>query len=288
MSIESFIPEIWSDKLFVRLRKALVFGSVVNRDYEGEIKEVGDTVKINEIGPITVNSYTKNSTITFETLSSAQKQLVVDQAAYFAFKVDDIDEAQSKPKVMSGAMDEAAYAVADNIDKFIAGLYTQAGVVDTTYMGSAGSAISVTSGNVIYTLSFAGRYLSEHNVPEGNRLMCIPPWLHQKMLLAEIGGISATAVPKVFDDGTLTSGYVGDALGFRFLLSNNVVAAATGVSAVMALNKTAITYAGQIAKIKAVDIESGFAQGVKGLYVYGAKVVRPDALACLYLTEAAG
>lgn len=118
--------------------------------------------------------------------------------------------------------------------------------------------------------------------------MIIPPWLHQKMLLAEIGGISASAIPKVFDDGALTSGYVGDALGFRFIISNNVQNAATGVSAIMALNKTAITYAGQIAKIKAVDIESGFAQGVKGLYVYGAKVIRPDALACLYLTEVAG
>jgi len=118
--------------------------------------------------------------------------------------------------------------------------------------------------------------------------MVVPPWLHQKMLLAEIGGISATAVPKVFDNGALTSGFVGQALGFNFLVSNNVQESATSVSAILAGNRMAISYAGQVAKVKAVELEASFGEGVKGLYVYGAKVVRPNALACLHLTEAAG
>lgn len=288
MSLANFTPTIWSAKLFVRLRKALVAASIVNNDYEGEIRSYGDRVKINEIGPITIDDYAKYGTLSWAELSSAQKELIIDQAKSFSFKVDDIDTAQNNPKVMNAAMDEAAYAIADIIDQHILGLYAQAGVTNTTYMGSSASPISVSSGNVILTLSFAGRYLSEQNVPQASRFMVIPPWLHQKMLLAEIGGISATAVPKVFDNGALTSGFIGQALGFNFLVTNNVQDSATSVSAILAGNTSAISHAGQVAKVKAVELESSFGEGVKGLYVYGSKVVRPDALAALHLTEAAG
>lgn len=288
MSLQHFTPTIWSAKLFVRLRKQLVAASIVNNDYEGDIRGFGDRVKINEVGPITISDYAKYGTLTWAELTSAQKELIIDQAKSFSFKVDDIDTAQNNPKVMNAAMDEAAYAIADTIDQFILGLYAQAGVTDTTNMGSSASAVSISSGNVISTLSYAGRYLSEKNVPQANRFMVVPPWLHQKMLLAEIGGISATAVPKVFDNGAITSGFVGQALGFNFLVSNNVQSSATSVSAILAGNTSAISYAGQVAKVKAVEIESSFGEGVKGLYVYGAKVVRPDALACLHLTEVSG
>jgi len=288
MSLVNFTPTIWSAKLFVRLRKALVAASIVNNDYEGEIRNYGDRVKINEIGPITVSDYTKYGTLTWAELTSAQKELIIDQAKSFSFKVDDIDMAQNNPKVMNGAMDEAAYAVSDAIDQYILGLYAQAGVTNTTYMGSSAAAISVSSGNVILTLSYAARYLSDKNVPQANRFMVIPPWLHQKLLLAEVGGISATAVPKIFDNGAITSGFVGQALGFNMMVSNNCAASATSVSAILAGNTSAISYAGQVAKMKSVDLEDSFGEGVKGLYVYGAKVVRPNALAALHLTEVAG
>jgi len=288
MGVASFIPTIWSAKLFVRLRKQLVAASIVNNDYEGEIRNYGDRVKINEIGPITISDYAKYGTLTWAELTSAQKELIIDQAKSFSFKMDDIDTAQVNPKLMNAAMDEASYSIADTIDQYLLSLYAQAGVTNTTYMGSSASPISVSSGNVILTLSFAGRYLSEKNVPQANRFMVVTPWLHQKMLLAEIGGISATAVPKTFDNGALTSGFVGQALGFNFLVSNNVQASASSVSAIMCGNTSAISYAGQVAKIKAVELQDSFGEGVKGLYVYGAKVARPDALGCLHLTEVAG
>jgi hypothetical protein len=287
--LENFIPQIWSAKLFVRLRKALVFGDVVNNDYQGEITGMGDTVKINEIGPITVNDYTKYGSLTWQALTSAQKTLLIDQAKSFSFAVDDVDTVQMNPKLMNDAMDEASYAIADTIDQFIAGLYAQAGATPsaTTYIGSSGSSLSVSSGNVIETLSYAARYLSEKNVPEAGRWIVIPPWVHQKLLLAEVGGISATAVPKI-STGEVIPGYVGQALGFAEIrVSNNVSNDATQYR-VMCANRSAISYAGQVSKIKAVERESYFDQGVKGLYVYGAKVVRPEALLTLYLAEAAG
>ncbi|MEN6623933.1 MAG: P22 coat protein - protein 5 domain protein [Smithella sp.] len=288
MGLENFIPAIWSAKLDARLRKNLAFADLVNTDYQGEITSFGDRVKINEIGTISVGDYVKNSEITFQELDGAQKELIIDQARYFAFKIDDIDTAQQNPKVMNAAMSEASYAIADGIDQFIAKLYSSAGIKNDTYLGNATTAISVTSGNIISTISYASRFMDENNVPSGNRFIVVPPWVHQKLLLAEVGGISATAVPKVFDDGALTAGYVGDALGFRIILSNNVQNAATNVSAIMAFNRTAISYAGQISKVEATKIEKGFGEGVKGLYVFGAKVVHPESLATLYLTEAAG
>ena len=288
MGLENFIPTMWSAKLFVRLRKVLVFAGVVNTDYEGEISAYGDRVKINEIGPVTISDYTKYGTLTWQKLDSAQKELIIDQAKSFSFEIDDIDRAQQNPKVMNGAMSESAYGIADEIDQYIAKLYTYAGVKNTTNMGSSGSPKSVSSGNVIETITYAGRYLTEANVPLQERIFILPPWLHQKLLLAEVGGISSTAVPKVFDGGSYSSGYVGTALGFNFLISNNVQNSATSVSACMALNRSAISYAGQVVQVKAVDLQDTFGQGVKGLYVYGAKVVRPNALAALHLTEAAG
>ena len=87
MGLENFIPQIWSVKLFVRLRKALVFGNIVNTDYEGEITGAGDTVKINEIGPVTVSDYTKYSALTWQELTSAQKSLLIDQQKSFSFTI---------------------------------------------------------------------------------------------------------------------------------------------------------------------------------------------------------
>lgn len=289
MALGQFIPTIWSAKLFTRLRKALVFGAVVNTDYEGEIKEMGDSVKINEVGSITVNDYSKYTAITWQQLTAAQKILIIDKAKSFSFTIDDIDQVQSKPKVLNAAMEEAAYAIADTIDQFLAGLYTGAGVKNDTYMGTSGTGLSVSSGNVIEVITYMGRYLSESNVPAPGRTMVLTPWLHQKLLLAEVGGISATAVPKVTPTGEeFVSGYVGRALGFDFLVSNNVQSSATGVSAIMAFNKSAISYAGQVSKVETVRRESYFDTGVKGLYVYGGKVVRPEALGVAHLKEAAG
>lgn len=291
MALNNFKPTIWSAKLFTRLQKNLVFGNLVNRDYEGEISGYGDTVKINEIGDVTVSNYSSGATLSWQTLTDAQKILLIDQSKYFAFSIDDVDAAQMNPKVMNAAMQAASYAVADTVDQFISGLYAGAGITSSTYLGTATAPLQVSTGNILLDISYVQRYMDENNVPTQDRFMVIPPWFHQKLLLTEVGGISASAEPKVFSDETLVNGYIGQVMGFNLMLSNNVTNAGTAasvISAVMAFNKSAISYAGQISKIEAVKRESTFDEGVKGLYVYGAKVVRPAALATLYVNEVAG
>ncbi|MDD2493964.1 MAG: P22 phage major capsid protein family protein [Tissierellia bacterium] len=289
MGVENFIPALWSARLFVRLRKALVFGNIVNREYEGELLNFGDQIHINELGPVTASAYTKGATLTYSELDSAQKTLLVDQATEFHFKIDDVNNAQTNPKLMDGAMDEAAYAIADTIDQFIAGLCAQAGATPsvTTYIGSSGSSLSVSSGNVIETFSYASRYLDEANVPKTGRWIVIPPWLTQKLTLAEVGGSGATSVPKVPDDIALRNGFVIRAFGFDIYEYNNVSNDGTQYR-VMCGNNSALAYVGQVNTIEALRLQTTFANAARGLYVYGAKAVRPEALLTLYLAEAAG
>lgn len=288
MGVENFIPELWAPRFIIANRKSLVFASLCNRDYEGEIREFGDTVHINELGAVSVSSYTKGESLTYSDLDSAQKTLLIDQAVKFAFKIDDIDNAQSKPKLMDGAMADAAYRVADNIDAYIAGLYAGAGVQGggNAYIGTPTTSLSVSSGNVIETISYMGRYLTESNCPNDSRWIVLPPWLHQKLLLAEVGGISATAVPKIEPMGVIP-GFVGQALGFEIFVSNNVSVSSTQYR-VMAGNRRAISFAGQLTRIEALRLQTYMADAARGLYLYGAKVVNSDNLVTAYLAEAAG
>jgi hypothetical protein len=202
-------------------------------------------------------------------MDSAQKALLIDQSKYFAVKLDDIDAVQTKPKLMDGIMAEAAYSIADTVDAHLAGLYAQA--------GNSVTALTVTAGNVLLNISNMQLELDEANVPTGGRYIIVPPWYNQHLVLAATGAVSATATTKVMDDGLILNGYVGKLFGFNILMSNNVNNNGT-VWNIMAFNRTAITHAAQIAKVEGVRIEDSFADGVKGLYLYGSKVVRPAAM----------
>ncbi|MGM9380336.1 phage major capsid protein [Streptomyces antibioticus] len=277
MSIKRFRPEIWSAKLLVALRKSLVYAGpgMVNRDYEGEIQEAGDTVRITSISRPTIGTYTPNSTvITPEELTDAQRTLVVDQSKYFAFKVDDVDKRQAKGDVMPQAMSEAAYGLRDVVDQYVASLYTQA--QSANQLGTI--SVPVANPEYFYTkivvpLEVA---LTEANVPEEGRYMVVPPWLYGRALL-DPNFINAE---KSGDGGqALRNGYVGRAGTFTIYRSNNCPNPTGDDYVVTAGNSTAISFAEQINKTEAYRPESSFSDAIKGLALYGAKVIRPEALA---------
>ena len=121
MALDNFIPEIWSARLLKHLDGKLVFKQLVNTEYEGEIRNFGDTVRVNRIGDITVGTYTKGADIGDpEELTSDQLLLTIDQFKYFNFYVDDVDSAQQNPKIMDDAMKRAAFALSNEVDKYIA------------------------------------------------------------------------------------------------------------------------------------------------------------------------
>lgn len=273
MALEGFIPQLWAGTLLERLRKALVYASVANDDYEGEISSFGDTVKINQIGTITVSSYSPDVTsITPQNLDDGQKELKIDQIKYFAFEVDDVTAAQMKPKIMMSAMSDAAYSLRDTADQFIAAKWVDAAI--TAGLGTAAVPIDITSVNVVEYIGLVAQKMDENNVPTEGRWMIIPPWFHQKIVLAKI-------TLDTSNSDTLTNGSVGRAMGFNFFVSNNVVNTANANSKVLAGYMGSMTFAAQVLKVEAYRPESAFSDAVKGLYVYGAKVVRPDTLALL-------
>lgn len=275
MALGNFIPKIWSARLQDNLEKALVYGNVVNTDYQGDISAFGDTVNINNIGAITIGDYAKNSTVvTPEELNGAQTQLLIDQAKYFAFKVDDIDKAQQNPKVMAKAMQQAAYGLRDSADMYMAGLHAQAGQT----IGSTGTPESIDSRNVVEAFAALGQKLTEKNVGSEGRFVVIPPWLHTKLVLAKILNESNTE--------TFTNGFVGNALGFKIFVSNNVKNTTGAKHKIMAGTTDAISFAAQVLNVEAYRPEAAFSDAVKGLYVFGSKVVQPDSL--LTLTADAG
>src|SRR5690349_24024128 len=121
MAVTNFVPDIWSAKLLVALRKAHVSGNLVNRDYEGEIKREGDSVKITSVNDVTIGSYTAHTDITVEDIDDATRSLLIDQAKYFAFELDDVERAQAVngASVLSQATDNAAYQLKDVADAFL-------------------------------------------------------------------------------------------------------------------------------------------------------------------------
>lgn len=280
MAITNFIPEIWSSMLLSSLKKSTVFAQpgIVNRNYEGNIAQAGDTVKITSISRPTIGNYTANSTtITPETLTDAQRTLLIDQSKYFAFEVDDIDAAQAAGGVLEEGLVEAGYGLRDVADQLIAGFYS--GVASANAIGTK----SVTSA------ALANQYLTElmvkldeANVPEEGRWVILPPWyvgllVQGKFAEADSGGAIGA-------EG-LRTGQVKTAYGFSVFKSNNVVNTTGDDYAVMAGYSGAITYAEQIAKVEAYRPENSFSDAVKGLHLYGAKLIRPDGIATLIASK---
>lgn len=278
MSLDNFIPQLWSARLLANLQKNLVYGQdlVINRDYEGEISAYGDTVKINSIGAVTVGDYTKNTNIGDpETLTDATRSLVIDQAKYFNFQVDDLDKAQQNPKVMDGAMKESAYALRNAADQFIAGLYT--GVAAGNTIGDDTTPETPTATTAYELLVDLGVLLDESNVPEDGRWVILPPW-YEGLMLKDDRFVKSGSLPA---EDRLANGVIGRAAGFLVLKSNNVPNTTGTKYKIIAGHKIAWSYAEQVNQVEGYRPEKRFADAVKGLHLYGAKVVRPEALAVL-------
>jgi hypothetical protein len=262
----------------VALRQALIYTAFTNRDYEGEISGYGDTVRITSVNRPTINTYVPNSTsITPEVPNDSQRTLVVDQADYFAFAVDDVDQRQARGNVIPQLMDEAAFAEANKIDQYLSSFYTS--IQTANQLGAI--AVASTSPNQFYdnVLVPLKVKLDQANVATQGRRVAISPAAHG--LLLRDTRFVANAANNV--SSALVSGSVGSAAGFEILLSNQTPTTGSD-SVVIAGNDRAITFAEQIAQVEAYRPQTSFSDAVKGLFLYGAKVIRPDSLASANVT----
>lgn len=277
MAISAFKPEVWNANLLVTLERSHVYAAagVVNRDYEGNIANYGDTVHITSLADPTIGTYTPHTDITIEDVDDADATLLIDQSKYFAFEVDDVEKRQALNggAILTEQARKAAYKLRDVADTYVAGLMA-AGV-------DAGNLIAeqtLTDPADAYDLLVdLGTTLSEDDVPFDGRWAVVTPKFYGLLLKDSrfVGTGDAQAA------ATRMNGVVGEAAGFSVRQSNNAPngpGAGAGKLVIAGYNG-AVTYAEQINKTEAARKEKGFADIVKGLHLYGAKVVRPKGLA---------
>lgn len=274
MAITNFKPEIWSRVILLTLRNKLVFGNLCNRDYEGDIRQAGDTVHIINFADPTISDYAAYGTLTWEELSDNDRTLVTDQAKSFSFKVDDIDRKQALPGFIETAATYAAYGLAKAMDTFVSGAMKAAASHDV-------GALTISSADDAYQLLLKLRaQLSKAGVPDDGRWVTVPTDVYS-YLLQDDRFVRSDAAP----GETVRTGFIGRALGMDVYESQTVpndgtaTAPATGVFTVLAGHAIATTLAEQIVETEALRLIDTIGDGVRGLHVYGAKVARPEALA---------
>ncbi len=273
MAINNFISTVWSENLYEELDKQYIAVANCNREYEGEIREKGSRVRICGINAVNVSEYTKNSNMSAPAaLSDNMRELVIDQAKYFNFQIDDIDRAQSTPHLMDLAMRNAASALANDADAYVFNLYSGAGKTITGTANVEG---------IVDLLIDARTSLFAGNVANASDIVIeVSP---------EVAGMILKAKVALASDNTasLESGCIGSIGGCKIFVSNNIVKVESedGMKhKCLARTRRAIAFAEQLSEIDAYRPELRFADAVKGLHLYGAKVVYPSEMVLLDLT----
>lgn len=273
MAINNFIPTVWSESLLKSLDQSYIGASNCNREFEGEIKEKGNSVRICGIDNVTVGYYQKNLQINApQQLSDKSALLSIDQARYFNFLIDDVDRAQAMPNLMDAALKNAANAIAQAADSYI---YSQ-------YL-NAGHRIEA---------AFDGDEIIKKIMEARTRILCSGV-SDPKDIVIELHPLVANKIMKsllsLSSDNTevLETGCIGSLFGSKVFVSPNVyVEALIDTSTVHCLVRTkrAIAYAEQLSEVEAYRPELRFADAVKGLHLFGAKVVYPLEIASIDIT----
>lgn len=297
----AFSPIIYSQKVLKAFRKYSIAEDITNTDYYGEIDDFGDTVKIIREPDITVRSYARGAQITAQDLRDDSITMVVDQANYFAFKVDDIEKKFTHINWDSLATDRAAYKLKDAFDTDILSTMTS-GAQSANVLGSTASPqvlATTPSGSQMTALNAMARlnrYLDIANVPTDERFFVADPvfWEklsddNSKLIPVNVTGDSESALR----NGRITEGLIR---GFKCYKSNNTVTGGSGPTATGASNygtllaghMSSTATASQISKTESYRDPDSFADVVRGLHLYGRKVLRAESLALVYYQVVAG
>jgi hypothetical protein len=290
-----FIPEVYSKKVQIALRKAAVAEAICNTDYMGEISSFGDTVNIIKEPQISVNDYTRGLAVTSTNLTDQELVLTINQAKSFAFKLDDLEKRFSHVNFQAIASDNAAYKLRDAMDENImAAISAGAGV--TTGMGTTSVPIDIGfgSGEVdpLNQMALAAKELDENNVPEEGRwFVAAPEWYNvlsntaSKLLTVDFNA----------GQGSIRNGLVASGLlrGFQMYKSNNLptndLSGATPAGSATAPEAlfghiSAVSAASAMNKVETVRDTSTFSDIVRGLMVWGRKVLRDDSVGKIIYT----
>ncbi len=274
MSITVSDPVIWSARILAQLDKTFVYGAAfTNRNYQGEIKDAGSTVRILQIGDVTVADYT-GTLPDAEGLTDSNLDLVVDQRKFFNFVVDDVDVRRSILTLIDEGSKRAAIAMSDVRDQFVASFHSSIAAQNTVGSDASPVTIGFAAGQTRPYDAFLDltQKLDEANVGTIDRRVVLPPWFI-RALKAQFGDRSSSLGDQVTENGL-----AGQVDGVMIYQSNNV-ANVGGAKFKVMMGLPVITWADAIVKTETYRPEKKFGTGVKGLNVYGAKLTTPKAMA---------
>lgn len=276
----AFIPEIWSQKLNNILEKECVMLQCVNRNWEGEIRNQGDKVKIITPAEVSISTLGSDS-ISYSELEPTSMDLVIDQKKFFAFKINDVAQVQANTDIMEAHLKNAKKAIEEVQDAYL--LSQHANVATGNVVGSDASPVSLDK-TTIYSqfVKLALCLKNSDAVSAGVRPWVIINPTIESYLLQSTEFIGAHNVA----DETLREGAIGRIAGMDVLVSTNLTAV-DGKFYVLAGTNEAITFASQLAKIESLRDKDSFSDLVRGLYLYGAKTVQPKALAKMVVSKPA-
>ena len=293
-----FLPKIYSKKVLNFFRKASVVEAITNTDYAGEISAFGDSVRIIKEPVISVSDYTRGSDTTATKLTDQEISLVVDSAKAFKFIVDDIETNMSHVNFKEVATSSAAYALRDSYDAaVIASMFSgvstsspdhvlgaDASAATQTMAQHQGGSNSIdltgsdgTGADPLDVMAFMAKLLDEQSVPEEGRWFVAPPSFYNELSQS---GSKLMSVDFNAGQGSIRNGLVssGKLRGFDMYKSNNVAAASTASGKILAGHISSTATAQTIISTEVLRDPSSFGDIVRGLHVYGAKVLRPEAL----------
>lgn len=267
-----FIPEIWSKKLNQLLEKNCVMMQCVNRNWEGEIKQQGDKVKIITPADVSVSTLTSDN-VTYSSLTPTSQELEINQKKFFAFKIDDVAKVQSNTDIMEAHLTNAKKAIEEVQDTYLLGMHTAVSQENT--VGSEETPITLDKSTIYEQfVKLALALKNSDAVTSGAKPWVVINPTIESYLLQSPEFINAYKVA----DETLREGAIGRIAGMDVLVSTNLVDVDSKYY-VLAGTNDAITFASQLAKIESLRDKDSFSDLVRGLYLYGAKTVQPKALA---------
>ena len=288
----NFIPEVWSSKLIVNFYDATVLTAISNTDYEGEIKSHGDKVQIRTTPELTLRSYQKGMSLQVERPDKPKITLNIDQGEYFAAVEDDVDKVQSDINLLDAWSKDASEKMKIKIDQnVLTGILpdvsasnmgaTAGRISQNINLGATGSPVQVTKTNVLDYLVDIGTVLDEANAPESGRWAVIPAWMAGLIKKSDLKDASLTGDSQ----SVLRNGRLGMIDRLTLYTSHNLNKVSDGsyqAFSVLAGHKMGLTFASQMTNMESIRAESTFGSIIRGLQVYGYKVVKPEALVKLY------
>jgi hypothetical protein len=290
----NFTPQIFSQKVQKFFRRASVVEDITNTDYAGEIENFGDTVKIIKEPTITVQDYARGTAVSTQDLADDQITLIVDQGSYFAFKVDDIEERQSHVNFEALATSSGAYSLKKNYDyNVLKYIYDNASTSAANTGTDASPVTGTTNSNTLADIvSAAKSVLDQNDVPEENRWLVASPKFFQQLRKADAKLVDQSVM---MDGGAsqIRNGKLTDRplFGFNMYMSNAIVNGGAGSAASKTFSSTnsgeyiflyghmsSVATANHIAKTELIRDPDSFADIVRGLHVFGRKVLRTEAV----------